>query len=148
MIQVRTECNQIELVYAIKFMPPKVVKSSSKRPLATKGTKKKASTTSRQDHADLNNSLSEAEAADTVLRSDDEYIHEGSNAILDTGAALPAQLLARLMHEHFVHKNETKIEKEAMEIFRRYIETFIMEAVARAAKENTGTGFLEVSLVM
>jgi len=133
-------------------MPPKATKSTFKPPLANKSTsisktiKKKASTTSRQNHDDLNNSLGDAGAEDIAILSDDEHTHEGANARSNVGLAIPAQLLSRLMYEHFAHKDETKIEKEAMEIFRRYIETFVMEAVARAAKENTGSGFLEVSL--
>ena len=136
-------------------MPPKAVKSTFKPPLANKSTsiskttKKKATSISRrQNHDNLNDSLSECEADDADIPSDHEHFHESNNGKSNLGTAIPAQLLARLMHEHFVHKDETKIEKEAMEVFRRYIETFVMEAVARAAKENAGTGFLEVSLGM
>ncbi|KAG9246716.1 CENP-S associating centromere protein X-domain-containing protein [Calycina marina] len=64
---------------------------------------------------------------------------------------IPPQLLTKLLHEHFKEK-DTRIRKDANEAVGRYMETFVREALARAAYgrvERTGGGagiggFLEV----
>lgn len=73
---------------------------------------------------------------------------DGSNA-----PAVPAKLLARMLHDGFEDDN-TRIGKEAMSVVGMYFETFIREALARAAAERRavpnqggiGDDFLQVSL--
>ena len=62
---------------------------------------------------------------------------DNDTADLDDDAIprLPPALLTRLMHESFRDK-QLKIGKEANEVFRRYVDVFVREAVARAAAEK------------
>ena len=68
--------------------------------------------------------------------------------------SIPPELLARLLHEFFTH-DATRLSKEASGAVGRYMETFVREAMARAAfmrrevQDQTGgggggDGFLEV----
>ena len=70
---------------------------------------------------------------------------------------IPPNLLTRLLH-HYLEKKEggvAKIGKEANVLVGKYMETFVREAIARAAferaqaAESTGTrdGFLEVGVI-
>lgn len=68
------------------------------------------------------------------IDSDDDQ--EKSNTI-------PPDLLTRILHEFF-EKEGTRITKEANNAVAQYMDTFVKEAIARAAAERPG-GFLEVS---
>jgi centromere protein X len=60
---------------------------------------------------------------------------------------IPADLLTRLLHECFKEEG-TRISKDANKAVERYMETFVREALARAAfmrAEGGERGFLEVS---
>jgi hypothetical protein len=68
---------------------------------------------------------------------------------------IPPELLTRLLHEFFTHES-TRLSKEASPAVGRYMETFVREAVTRAAFMRAeiqaqngggggGDGFLEVS---
>jgi len=66
--------------------------------------------------------------------------------------AIPQQLIARLLHEHFT-QTDTRVTKEAMDVLCKYVEVFAQEAIARACfgkDEGAGGGmegdFLEVSV--
>ncbi|EON62259.1 hypothetical protein W97_01480 [Coniosporium apollinis CBS 100218] len=71
----------------------------------------------------------------------------------DAAPAIPPRLLTRLLHEGFEDK-DIKIGKEAMAVVGKYMETFVREALARAAFEREevdgdggggiGDGFLQV----
>jgi len=58
---------------------------------------------------------------------------------------IPPDLLTRLLHEHFKEEG-TRISKDANKAVGRYMETFVREALARAAwmRSESGGGFLEV----
>ena len=65
---------------------------------------------------------------------------------------IPPELLTRLLHENFKEKG-TRLSKDASNAVRRYMETFVREALARAAfarveieerEASAGDGFLEV----
>lgn len=65
---------------------------------------------------------------------------------------IPQKLLTRLLYEGFENK-DVRIGKEAMEVVGKYVETFVREALARAALEREdkdragggrGDGFLQV----
>ncbi|KAH8819194.1 CENP-S associating centromere protein X-domain-containing protein [Xylogone sp. PMI_703] len=65
-------------------------------------------------------------------------------------ATIPPKLLGRLLHEFFKHDN-TRINQDAGVAIGRYMETFVREALARAAfakegedGERDGSEFLEV----
>lgn len=49
--------------------------------------------------------------------------------------AIPTKLVGRLLHEHFSH-DDTRITKEAMSVFSKYIEVFAVEALYRANEER------------
>ncbi|KAF2843518.1 hypothetical protein M501DRAFT_1012862 [Patellaria atrata CBS 101060] len=61
--------------------------------------------------------------------------------------AIPPALLTKLLYENFEDK-DMRISKEAMQVVRKYMETFVKEALARAAFEREddgiGDGFLQV----
>lgn len=67
-----------------------------------------------------------------VLSLSDTAPSPPSTASQEEISGVPAPLLTRLLHESFVDKS-LKIGKEANEIMRTYVDTFIREAVARAA---------------
>lgn len=64
---------------------------------------------------------------------------------------IPPDLLTRLLHEHF-REEGTRLSKDASTAVGRYMETFVREALARAAfarveidnEGGGGDGFLEV----
>lgn len=63
---------------------------------------------------------------------------------------IPQKLLTRLLYESFEDKN-MKIGREALNVFGKYMETFVREALARAIYERQdadgamgGDGFLQV----
>jgi centromere protein X len=80
------------------------------------------------------------EAADTTLRVEDERQE-----------SIPPELLTRLLHECFTHEG-TRLSREANAAVGKYVETFVREAMARAAFMRAeaeaggggGDGFLEV----
>ncbi len=53
----------------------------------------------------------------------------------DESASIPQNLLTRLLHEHFADKT-TQIDKQAIQVFQKYIEVFVREAIARSALAN------------
>ncbi|KAI9721821.1 MAG: hypothetical protein M1812_002157 [Candelaria pacifica] len=69
----------------------------------------------------------------------------------DATPTLPPKLLTKLLHEHFTD-DRTRISKDANKVVAKYMETFIKEALARAALEREESasgggatdGFLEV----
>jgi len=78
--------------------------------------------------------------------------------VLAQPRAIPAQLIARLLHEHFT-QTDTRVTKEAMDVLCKYVEVFAQEAIARACfgKDEGGVNsvggergmegdFLEVSV--
>jgi centromere protein X len=85
----------------------------------------------------------EEDAADvTVIPDEDDERRE----------SIPPELLTRLLHEFFTHDN-TRMSKDAGKAVGRYMETFVREAMARAAfmraesdaqTGGAGDGFLEV----
>lgn len=76
----------------------------------------------------------------TILLEDDE-----------TKERIPPELLTKLLHENFKHEG-TRISNEATPAVGKYMETFVREAIARAAhmrmeleaQTGGGDGFLEV----
>lgn len=69
----------------------------------------------------------------------------------DPSSQIPPKLLTKLLHHHFEH-DETRIGKDANALLGKYMETFVREALARAAHERSkaeggaaGRDFLEVS---
>jgi centromere protein X len=57
--------------------------------------------------------------------------------------SIPADLLTRILHEFF-EKAGTRITSDANKAVGKYMDTFVREAIARAADEREGA-FLEVS---
>ncbi len=69
----------------------------------------------------------------------------------DPPPTIPPKLLTKLLHTHF-DDDRTRISKDANAAVGKYFETFVREAIARAAFERAeaagsgrGDGFLEVS---
>lgn len=126
-------------------MPPKTARSTFKPPVAKRSTGfTSAAAIARSGHDDSGLTSSDEEPIALSTSNNGNTSLVNSNRLSENEQAIPRELLARLMHDHFAHQDETKIEKGAMDTFKQYIEIFIREAVARAAAENSGTGFLEV----
>lgn len=69
----------------------------------------------------------------------------------DPSLKIPPKLLTKLLHHHFEHE-QTRIGQDANALVGKYMETFVREALARAAYERSkaeggaaGKDFLEVS---
>lgn len=58
-----------------------------------------------------------------------------TSAVDDGPPPIPQKLLTRLLYEGFEHK-DMKIGREAMNVYGKYIETFVREALARAIYER------------
>ena len=70
----------------------------------------------------------------------------------DTTTTIPSDLLTRLLHDFF-EDDRTRISADANVLVAKYMETFVKEALARAALENNESGgsrdtFLEVCLYL
>ncbi|KAK0737296.1 CENP-S associating centromere protein X-domain-containing protein, partial [Apiosordaria backusii] len=72
----------------------------------------------------------------------DQEMAEEEDEEEDERESIPPDLLSRIVHELFEHK-ETKITKDANNALSGYIDVFVREAIARAAQKRRG-GFLEV----
>ncbi|KAK4632415.1 hypothetical protein CLAFUW4_02538 [Fulvia fulva] len=59
----------------------------------------------------------------------------------DSTPSIPQPLLLRLLHEAFADKN-TNIDTQAIQVFQKYVEVFVREAIARtkAEKEEAAEG--------
>lgn len=148
------------------FRPP--------RPTA-KATKTKTKTTTlRRKSAPAKHSFTDSAAEDDEEEDDDDddddaelvssHSHntsaaEDSDALPTTTRAgtqdapptIPPALLTRLLHHHF-QDDTVRIGKDAKGVVGKYMETFVREAIARAAFERSEAGgegigghFLEVS---
>lgn len=53
----------------------------------------------------------------------------------DETPSIPQPLLLRLLHEGFADKN-TKIDTHAIQVYQKYIEVFVREAIARTQLEK------------
>ncbi|MCJ1469937.1 hypothetical protein MMC07_008581 [Pseudocyphellaria aurata] len=67
-----------------------------------------------------------------------------------SASRIPPKLLTKLLHHHFEH-DKTRIGQDANALLGKYMETFVREALARAAHERSkaeggaaGRDFLEV----
>jgi hypothetical protein len=154
------------------FKPPRPVKPpvetakpSTKGPSGGARTAPKKAAASRATLEQVMiSSSSEQEEEDAIsdLDVDEDMVDElspqpktshaqGPPSEEETRSPVPLPLLARLLQEGFVDK-ETRIEKGALELTGRYIETFVREAIARAAFERSDAtqgggmtdGFLQV----
>ena len=61
----------------------------------------------------------------------------------DDRKRIPSELLTRVLHEFFPSEG-TRVTRDANEAVGRYMDIFVREAIARAAAERKGGGFLEV----
>ncbi|OCK81619.1 hypothetical protein K432DRAFT_350681 [Lepidopterella palustris CBS 459.81] len=151
----------------------KPAKGGSKTSAARTSTSARKSAASRPSFQSATNLISssspEQDDADGIDDEDEEMEDEDVNATQrrpgpstaaalepaasqdTTRPAIPPNLLARLLHEGFEDK-DMKIQKEAMSVVGKYMETFVREAIARAAFEREDAergggisdGFLQV----
>ena len=148
-------------------MPPKASGAPTKRKAPTfkvpRPTAKVPKTSTKADRQPWRKSASTA--VTTLSSSDDDddddddevSVMEGVEDIepqsqrTEPPPTIPPNLLTKLLHHHFINP-ETRIGKDANTLVGKYVETFVREAVARAAFErqeeadNGGAGvdFLEV----
>ena len=99
------------------------------------------------DDAELISSRSEDASASEESDSLPTTTHVGTQ---DAPPTIPPALLTKLLHHHF-RDDKIRIEKEANGVVGKYMETFVREAIARAAFERSEAGgegigghFLEV----
>ena len=161
------------------FKPPIPLSRANKSTKVTAPRRKSASSTTvkrgRIARIDEQSSASQEEADDSDDDDDDVFPPSAPlrEASLESDAAssspslshdppptIPPALLTRLLHHHFSTKGNVRISKEANGAVGKYMETFVREAIARAAferaesVEKNGEGgrrvageFLEVSRV-
>lgn len=142
------------------IMPPKQSTSTTSRGRPP-GSKNKTSTTARAGAAATTKSAASkgkgkerAEARDSsspnrVTEDNDaeevpEIMEIDSDDDEEPSKTIPPDLLTRILHEFF-EKEGTRITKDANNAVAQYMDTFVKEAIARAAAERQG-GFLEVSV--
>ncbi|KAL8901614.1 MAG: hypothetical protein Q9207_005110 [Kuettlingeria erythrocarpa] len=152
-------------------MPPASSKQPAKRgrpvfktprPAASKFSKSKA--TPRRKSAPATTILTSSESEDGLDSAANEGLPdseistsetvEAPSGTQDPPPAIPPKLLTRLLHHHLEEKEGgiTRIGKDANALVGTYMETFVREAIARAAFERSladegagmGDGFLEV----
>lgn len=131
---------------ASAFKPP-----ISKKDLSTAHQRKPADARAKRPSHQLSSSEKGASLEDTnedINPSPDVMV---SVDIQDPSPTIPPKLLTRLLHHHFQNE-KTRIGPEANALVGKYMETFIREALARAAFERSESsgggmvgGFLEVS---
>lgn len=91
---------------------------------------------------------SEEEREDTTRRQSGQRAQQQQQQQQPSGGAgaektIPKNLLTRVLHEFF-EKDATRVSRDANAAVGKYIDTFVREAIARAAVEKR-SGFLEVS---
>lgn len=65
----------------------------------------------------------------------DDKIPPSPSQPADPPPSIPPKLLTKLLHHHF-ENGQTRIGKDASKLVGKYMETFIREALARAAYER------------
>jgi len=65
----------------------------------------------------------------------DDTIPPSPSQPVDPAPSIPPKLLTKLLHHHF-ENGQTRIGKDASKLVGKYMETFIREALARAAYER------------
>lgn len=132
------------------FKPPRPAgnKTSTAKPTLRRKSAPAATLDSSEDDSAISPERvpdPESESSDTVSQL---------AGIQDPPPVIPPDLLTRLLHHHLEKKpsGATKLGKDANALVGKYMETFVREAIARAAFERglteqetgTGDGFLEV----
>ena len=120
-------------------MPPAKSSTGQRGRPATKTTKpaKSKATSSRAKEPESNENPFESPEEVEVVEVDDGDEEE------EPEKSIPPKLLTRLLHEFF-QQDSTRVSKDANAAIGKYVDTFVREAIARAAREREG-GFLEVS---
>ncbi|KAL8757143.1 MAG: hypothetical protein Q9184_004290 [Pyrenodesmia sp. 2 TL-2023] len=135
------------------FKTPRPAASKSSKPKATPRRKSAPATTtltSSNSEEDVG-SLTNGESSDSEVNTSETV--EAPSGTQDPPPAIPPKLLTRLLHHHLEEKEGgiIKIGKDANALVGKYMETFVREAIARAAFERSqadegagmGDGFLE-----
>lgn len=127
---------------ASAFKPPSLTKKVS----LAEHQPKPSHTKPKQLHQD--DSPEEVSLSEGTDSSSDIVVPSNSQ---DAPPVIPPKLLTRLLHHHFENDN-TRLGQNANALIGKYMETFVREALARAAFERsesnggqTGGDFLEVS---
>ena len=98
-------------------------------------------------------SSSEDEAAEESIRPTNTEATLEPSLTQDPPPTIPPKLLTKLLHHHF-EDEKTRIGKDANSLIGKYMETFVREALARAAFERSeadggrGGDFLEVDSLL
>lgn len=113
-------------------------------PTQTAGSSHKRPSTSKFKPPRLSNQSLSASAAVTDERS-------AASSSTEASASIPPDLLTKLLHEFFEHA-ETRMSRDANALVAKYMETFVKEAIARAAIERNESNdssdkFLEVRTI-
>lgn len=156
------------------FKPPRPAKANGPTAASASGhgRKKKAIAPASSSSSDEALPLVDSDLLAGAIPADDGNLMRTANKPSEVEPSIPPALVNRLVH-HFLNEStqtaskdttegEMRVDKTAMPVIHRYIETFVREAVARAALEHqleleakrakgiaTGFGddFLEVRIV-
>ena len=145
------------------FKPPRPASKSAKPPAARRKSAPvkrgrpsfiagETSASDDDDHSDEEDeaNVDEEIPSDTQVLSEDESDasdpRNGNSmtisATQDPPPTIPPALLTRLLHHHF-KDDKMRIGKDANGVVGKYMETFVREAIARAAFERSETVGLE-----
>lgn len=128
------------------FKPPR---PATKPKTAVKAIPRRKSAPTR---APASLSSSDDEGMEEVSQNPEPEATTAPTNIHDPPPTIPPQLLTKLLHHHFFDE-KTRIGKDANAVVGKYMETFVREALARAAFERSeaertrgrGGDFLEAS---
>ena len=129
---------------AATFKPPRPISKSSAK---TKTPPRRKSAPSR-----VPSSLQSSSSDDDADRASKTFVPEDTTTspglTHDAPPTIPPKLLTTLLNHHF-RDEDTRIGKDANALVIKYMETFVREALARAAFEKNEAGerdFLEVGI--
>ena len=130
------------------FKPPRPVSKKPKSSAAA--SRRKSAPAKPQSISSSVSSDEEAEAQSPEVEASDITDDAPLLQSEDSASKIPPKLLTKLLHHHFEHE-KTRIGKDASALLGKYMDTFVREALARAAFERSkaeggpvGRHFLEV----
>lgn len=112
--------------------------TASKRQKQTKDTPRTSSSIALEDEGTLDTDMSSSEEPDYILAEitavDEPKQHPADNKSSDP--RIDYKLVTTILHEVAFKKKKTRITKDGVKLFTKYIESFVTEAVSRSIEEK------------
>ncbi|KAL8816425.1 MAG: hypothetical protein Q9223_004565 [Gallowayella weberi] len=136
----------------LAFKPPRATTSKSSKSKATPAATLPSSSDPEDD--EIASIAADGSTGSEVEISSSSHIIDAPSNTQDPSPMLPPKLITRILYHNLEKEGGegTKIGKEANTLVGKYLDTFVREAIARAAFERgqadeaagSGDGFLEV----